>query len=117
MATRTRVTVAGAIIAAVADMLLILLIGWHSDDGTSGRTVHEEGTGKQGVGWQAGAGRLAGRRTSPMACLRLPILWLTPVPAAGYATTTVPVSAATTTTAVPVSGTTTTTGPAVATTV
>ena len=50
MATRTRVTVAGAVIAAVADMLLILLVGWHSDDGTSGRTVHEEGTGGQGLG-------------------------------------------------------------------
>ena len=50
MATRTRVTVAGAIIAAVADLLLILLIGWHSDDGASGRTVHEGGTGMRGRG-------------------------------------------------------------------
>ncbi|KAL4852859.1 hypothetical protein ACK3TF_006065 [Chlorella vulgaris] len=34
MLTRARVTVAGAIIAAVADLLLILLVGWHDDKTT-----------------------------------------------------------------------------------
>jgi len=32
MAARTRTTVAGAIIAAVADLLHMLLIGWYDED-------------------------------------------------------------------------------------
>ena len=59
MATRTKVTIAGAIIAAIADLLLIMLIGWHSDDHTHhNRTVHEEVPG----GWPALAKCVRGQR-------------------------------------------------------
>lgn len=46
LSTRAKLTVAGAIIAAVADLLLILAIGWHDDKTTLkeqgyGRAVHD----------------------------------------------------------------------------
>jgi hypothetical protein len=50
MLTRARVTVAGAIIAAVADLLLILLVGWHDDKTTykeRGETTGEHSRGRQ----------------------------------------------------------------------
>jgi hypothetical protein len=66
MSIRTKVTIAGAIIAAIADLLLILLIGWHSDDHTHhNRTVHEEIPGGWACACQVCAWAEEGVRCSP----------------------------------------------------
>lgn len=61
MAARTRATVAGSIISAVADICLILVLGWYAEWGERHDTHTTAGTTGEGPG-QVGGGlqRLSG---------------------------------------------------------